>query len=91
MTTGEAVSSQFEGQHKQRDCEVGIPWVFETSKLVPNDTPPPTRSCLLSLPKQLYKQGTKHSNSKTIGNIFLSKHHGHILSLRGNFPFCPLK
>ena len=33
----EAVSSHVEGQCRQRDCEVGIAWVFEMSKLVPND------------------------------------------------------
>jgi hypothetical protein len=38
-------------------------WVFETSKLVPSDTPLPIRPPLLTLLKQLYQLGTKYSNT----------------------------
>lgn len=42
--------------------ETGPGWIFETSKLVPNDTPPLMRPCLPIPPKQSPSLVTKHSN-----------------------------
>jgi hypothetical protein len=47
-----------EGERERLDLVMA----FETSKLTPNDTPPPTRTDLLILPQQFHQLGTKHSN-----------------------------
>lgn len=42
--------------------ETGPGWIFETSKLVPNDTPPPVKPYLPIPSKQSHSLVTKHSN-----------------------------
>lgn len=41
------------GSRRQRTL-TGVVWAFETSKLTPSETPPPTRPHLPILPKQFY-------------------------------------
>lgn len=55
--------------------ETGPGWIFEISKLVPNDTPPPVRLCLPIPPKQSHSLVTKHSNMRVYGGYSQSNYY----------------
>lgn len=59
MLSGAAESSYLDPQGGSRDSALGVV-CFETARFVPSDTPPPTRSYLLILLKQLKQLGTKY-------------------------------
>jgi len=59
---------------RKRDW-LGLSWVFQTSKLIPRDTPPSTRLYLLILLKQFHLLRTKHSNTRAYGDHSHSYHH----------------
>ena len=61
-------------QQAERNTQ-GTSQAFETSKLIPSDTPPPTRPHLLILPEQFYTLVTKHWNRWAHRDHSHSNHH----------------
>ena len=53
-----------------RDRQTRNSMGFETSKLTPRDVPPPSRPCLLILPKQFHQVQTSIPTREFMGDTF---------------------
>ena len=70
-----AKRSHLSPQTGNRESKLGKAPDFETSQLMPSDTPPPPRTHFLNVPKQFHQLEMNIQMSQTMGNIYHVNYH----------------